>query len=211
MHLQVHEKVPHGIRQRQAASHSAAGSRDALRWMLALVDDHDRYTGSHSRRVSSYADSISRVMGLAGAHIAMIRKAALLHDIGKVAIPQTVLRKEDVLDDQETAMVRLHPVLSASIITRVKGLQPLVPAILHHHEMWDGTGYPEGLAGNAIPLESRIILVADSFDAMTSIRTYTETRSPAEAMREIEKWSGQQFDPIVVAGARRTFDMGLLG
>ena len=107
--------------------------------------------------------------------------------------------------------MRLHPVFSASIVTRVKGLQAIVPAVLHHHETWDGTGYPRGLAGHSIPLEARIILIADSFDAMTSVRTYDSTRTPREAIAEIEKLAGQQFDPELVGPARQTYEMGLLG
>ena len=191
--------------------HRRAGSaRAGLAWLLALVDDHDSNTGGHSRRVAEAADAVSRMLGLAGAHISMIREVALLHDIGKVVVPRPVLAKPGPLDHKEQALLQLHPLFSASIIARVKGLTHLVPAVLHHHESWDGSGYPRGLCGPAIPLEARIVLVADAYDAMTSFRPYAAPRSSGEAVAEIESWAGHRFDPRIAAALRQAFEEGLL-
>jgi HD-GYP domain-containing protein (c-di-GMP phosphodiesterase class II) len=130
--------------------------------------------------------------------VAIISHAALLHDIGKIGILDEVLNKPGKLDDIEKELIKTHPQLSRTIVGHVPSLTPCIPAILHHHERWDGYGYPNGLKENAIPLEARILAIADSFDAMTSLRPYRAPLSAKEAIDEIKRCAGTQFDPNLV-------------
>jgi len=148
----------------------------------------------HSTAVGELATAIARRMGWAETRLAQLRVAAILHDVGKVAVPDALLRKPGRLGEQELAIVRAHPAVGADMVARIEGLEALGPWIRHSHEHVDGTGYPRGLAGEAIPLESRIILVADAFDAMTSDRAYSPARSVHDAMAELRRCAGTQFD-----------------
>jgi HD-GYP domain-containing protein (c-di-GMP phosphodiesterase class II) len=127
-----------------------------------------------------------------------LRVAALLHDIGKIGIPDSALNKPARLTSAEFLMVKAHPVITAQIVGKIEALAHLVPIIRHHHERWDGTGYPDGLKGDDIPLLARILAVADGFEAMTSERPYRRARSEEEALAELKKCAGSQWDPKVV-------------
>lgn len=184
--------------------------QQALAGLVNAVNQHDSYTAGHSCRVSDYAGHVGRVLGLPRAEIAFLRQAGLVHDIGKIGIPDQVLRKNGRLTEDELHLVRLHPILGASILSRFEGMDRMIKVVLHHHERWDGGGYPSGIAGVEIPRESRTIFVVDAFDAMTTDRPYGEILSAEEALAELRRCSGDQFDPVVVDAMHEAWRSGLL-
>jgi diguanylate cyclase (GGDEF)-like protein len=166
--------------------------------LAATVDAKDHYTYGHSRKVSDYAVAMGEAMGLSQDRIDIIRAAGLLHDIGKVGIPDSILNKKGTLSDEEWGLIKDHPKLGVEILRHVIDLVNCLPVILHHHERYDGTGYPAGLKGDNIPLEARILAVADAFDAITSPRPYREQLSSQQAFDELRRCIGTQFDPKVI-------------
>jgi HD-GYP domain-containing protein (c-di-GMP phosphodiesterase class II)/CHASE2 domain-containing sensor protein len=162
------------------------------------VDAKDPYTRGHSERVILYSDRLARAAGLQMRDVQTIRLASALHDIGKIAIPDGILRKPGMLSDSEMAIMRTHPERGQAIVGPLEELGSLLPGIRHHHERFDGKGYPDGLRGEEIPLHARIICVADSFDAITSKRYYHEERSLEAGLREMERCAGTQFDPGLI-------------
>ncbi|MDD2715106.1 MAG: HD domain-containing protein [Candidatus Wallbacteria bacterium] len=163
-----------------------------------VLDASDPYTHGHSVRVSRYSVEIAEQMGLNEMLIKNLRYGSLLHDIGKVGIPPEIINKTGRLSDSEFELIRKHPVKGFEIIKPIKFLEEKLSAIRYHHESFNGKGYPSGLAGTKIPIEARIVAVADSFDAMTSTRSYRQAMEYEAAMAEIRKNSGTQFDPQVV-------------
>lgn len=166
--------------------------------LAATIEARDLYTYGHSRKVRSYAVALAEALKLPPEKVAIISHAALLHDIGKIGIYDEVLNKPGKFNIQEMEIIKTHPQLSRTIVAHVPSLTPCLPAILHHHERWDGAGYPSGLKGDAIPLEARILTIADSFDAMTSLRPYRAPLSYKEAIEELKHCAGTQFDPFLV-------------
>jgi putative nucleotidyltransferase with HDIG domain len=169
--------------------------------VLALAnatDTRDAYTGDHSARLAAWAEAIARDLGCGAEEIRTIRWAALLHDIGKIGVPDAILRKPASLDDAEWTVMRRHPEIGAAIVAPVKKLADMAPIIRAHQEHWDGTGYPDGLKGEAIPLGARILAVVDAYGAITDERVYRKARSQAEAVAELRRCAGTQFDPQVV-------------
>jgi putative nucleotidyltransferase with HDIG domain len=162
------------------------------------IDAKDGFTRGHADRVSRIAGAIAREMGLAEKEVELIELAGLLHDIGKIGVEDRILMKPSRLDDAETELMRRHPIYGASILEPAAALRPLVPLVMHHHENYDGSGYPEGLSGEAIPLGSRIIIVADAYEAMTSDRVYRKAIGHERAMDQLVKHKSRQFDPKVV-------------
>ena len=162
------------------------------------IDAKDGFTRGHADRVSRIAGAIARQMGLSEKLIEQIELAGLLHDIGKIGVEDRVLMKPARLDEDETELMRRHPIYGAAILEPSAALRPLVQFVLHHHENFNGTGYPEGLEGEAIPLGSRIIIVADAYEAMTSDRIYRKALGHDRAMDQLNKYKGIQFDPKVV-------------
>jgi HD-GYP domain-containing protein (c-di-GMP phosphodiesterase class II) len=162
------------------------------------IDAKDGFTRGHADRVSRIAGAIAREMGLAEKEIEHIELAGLLHDIGKIGVEDKVLMKPSRLDPDEIELMRRHPIYGASILEPSVALRPLVPLVLHHHENYDGTGYPEGLTADDIPLGSRIIIVADAYEAMTSDRIYRRAIGHERAMEQLSRYKGVQFDPRVV-------------
>jgi diguanylate cyclase (GGDEF)-like protein/putative nucleotidyltransferase with HDIG domain len=173
-----------------------------LSWAAALADAVDtrmNASHAHSQSVADYAATIARALGWKPEGVEQLRIAAMLHDVGKVAISDRILQKPGPLDADEFRQIRRHPVIGAELVERIEGLEDIVPWIRHSHEHFDGSGYPDGLSGEAIPPASRIMLVADAFDAMTSRRPYREPLSAEHAIRELEIHAGSQFDPACVA------------
>jgi diguanylate cyclase (GGDEF)-like protein len=166
--------------------------------LAATVDAKDHYTYGHSRKVSEYAVSIAEAMNMPEETVHFIRAAGLLHDIGKIGVPDSILSKPTALDLKEWEPIRTHPELGVEILKHVVDLSKCLPAILHHHEHWDGSGYPHKLKGEAIPLEARILTVADAYDAITSPRPYRDQLSLNEALAELRRCAGTQFDPQLV-------------
>ncbi len=159
-----------------------------------IVDQRDPYTAGHSHRVADYSVAIAQRMGLARELVERVRWSALLHDLGKIAIPDAVLLKPGSFDPREREIINHHPSIAGEILGGVEAMAEIVPCVLHHHERWDGTGYPAGLAGEAIPLLSRVIAVADTFDAMTTDRPYRQALPLAEARRRLRDGVGVQWD-----------------
>ncbi len=162
------------------------------------IDAKDGFTRGHADRVSRIAGAVARDMGLGEAEIEQIELAALLHDIGKIGVEDRILMKPAKLESDETELMRRHPIYGASILEPSAALRPLVPMVKHHHENYDGSGYPDGLKGEAIPLGSRIIIVADAYEAMTSDRIYRKAIGHDRAMDQLNRYKGVQFDPKVV-------------
>ena len=187
-----------------------APSRRELSWATALaqaVDTRIAVPDEHSTAVARYAAAIAEEMDWQGTDLALLRMAAMLHDVGKVGIPDSILRKAGPLTEDEFDQMRLAPVTGAELVGRVEGLGAIVPWIYHAHEHVDGSGYPEGLRGDAIPLASRIIAVADAFDAMTTNRPYRAAMSREDAMAELHRCSDTQFDPACVEALERSIDV----
>jgi diguanylate cyclase (GGDEF)-like protein len=181
----------------------AAGPDKAARYRAAAslakaVDARDTYTGSHSERVSELAARVAGRLGLEPEQVELTRLAGSLHDLGKLAIPEEILRKPGALTDSERLVLERHPQIGFRMLDSL-GVDPVADLVLHHHERWDGAGYPDGLQGEEIPLGARIIFVTDAFDAMTSDRIYRPRRSSEAALAELERCAGSQFDPAIVA------------
>jgi putative nucleotidyltransferase with HDIG domain len=162
------------------------------------VDARDAYTAEHSRRLATLAVATGRELGCDEATLQVLWWGALLHDIGKIAVPDAILRKPAPLTAEEWEVVRRHPDVGARIVAPVRHLQQVIPIIRHHQERWDGTGYPDGLRGEAIPLPARILAAADAYVAMTDARPYRPARSHDDAVAELRRCAGTQFDPAVV-------------
>ncbi|MEN8613718.1 diguanylate cyclase [Dehalogenimonas sp. THU2] len=167
--------------------------------LAATVDAKDHYTYGHSRKVSEYAVLIADALKLPEETVHFIRAAGLLHDIGKIGVPDSILTKPSALEPKEWEPIRTHPELGVEILKHVVDLSKCLPAILHHHEHWDGSGYPKQLKGEAIPLEARILSIADAYDAITSPRPYRTQLSLDDALKELNRCAGTQFDPKLVA------------
>jgi diguanylate cyclase (GGDEF)-like protein/putative nucleotidyltransferase with HDIG domain len=184
------EQVNRQLRERSTA---------AMESLSATVDARDSYTAGHSRRVQQLALAIGREFGMSDAELEVLGYAALFHDIGKLAIPDAVLLKPATLDDTERALMSRHSEEGAAIIARLGFLTDAVPAIRHHHERYDGLGYPDGLVGEEIPLGARIIHVADAFDSMISTRVYRPARTRESSLAELRRLAGTQFCPRCVS------------
>lgn len=173
-------------------------SAAAIRSLAAAVDAKDQYTHGHSERVTNYALEIGTQIDLSPDAMSSLRVAGLLHDLGKIGVPDIVLNKPGDLTQEERETVKEHPSVGANILRRAPHLENVVPAVLHHHERWDGLGYPDGLKGQEIPLVARILAVADAFDAMTSDRPYRRRMTIHEALLQLQANAGKQFDPSLV-------------
>ena len=180
------------------------GTRQLLENMADAVDLRDPYTGGHSRRVTDYSAAILRALGLHGPEIDLIVTAARVHDIGKIGTPDAVLNKPGKLTPEERAIMEQHPVAGAELLARYRDFARGIALVRHHHESWDGTGYPDGLAGAEIPFGARVIAVADSYDAMTSDRPYRKGMPVPQAAGILREGRGQQWDAQIVDAFLRT-------
>jgi putative nucleotidyltransferase with HDIG domain len=183
-------------------------SRAAMEGLAATVDARDAYTAGHSRRVRSISLAIGEELGLTAEEMEVLEQAALLHDIGKIAIPDAILLKPGRLEPEEWKVMRSHAEEGARIIARLGFVEPVVPVIRHHHERLDGSGYPDGLRGEEIPLLARIVHVADALDSMITTRVYRPRVDAVAAVAEIRSATGSQFCPAVVAAFERALDAG---
>jgi putative nucleotidyltransferase with HDIG domain len=172
---------------------------DTITILAQAVELRDEYTGGHTYRVSSYAVLLAEHLGMSAADVDLIRIGTPLHDIGKIGIDDDILRKPDKLTPDEFEVMKSHTVKGAEIVSTVPDLLPILPIVRSHHERWDGQGYPDGLAGEAVSPLARVVSLADAFDAMTSDRPYRKGLPPASAFEEIDKGAGKQFDPTFAA------------
>ena len=171
--------------------------QDAVMALAEALNERDRYTGEHSEEVVDLVAGVARGLGLNDQEIARVKVAALLHDIGKVAIPDGILNKPGKLDESEWKLMREHPVIGERILRAIPGMGSIARIVRHEHERFDGAGYPDRISGEDIPIGSRIILACDAYHAMTSDRPYRKAMPHAEAVRELAKGAGTQFDPQV--------------
>ena len=182
----------------ETGTYARGSGLSAVYALASAVDAKDHYTYGHSKKVSTYAVALAEAIGLSPDDVSKISTAALLHDVGKIGIPDRILNKKGKLTDEEWEAIKVHPRLGANIAGNVPGLVPCVSGILYHHERWDGSGYPEGLKGEAIPMDARILGIADAFAAMTSARPYREALCEEKVMKRLEQGAGKQFDPGLV-------------
>jgi HD-GYP domain-containing protein (c-di-GMP phosphodiesterase class II) len=166
--------------------------------LVSLIDLRDRYTGGHSQRVAAYVRDIAVEMALPDNDAETIVFAASLHDVGKIGVPDHVLLKPSGLLEEEFVWIRKHPEWGWMALRNVSGFEPAALLVLHHHERLDGKGYPSRLKGDEIPLGSRLIAVADAYDALTTTRPYRNARTREDALSELYRCAGNQFDPAVV-------------
>lgn len=185
-----------GLRHRIAAL--ANLNEQTILAFVQAIDAKDSYTAQHSARVAQLAEAVAKKLGLGPEDVDRVRRAALLHDVGKIAIPESILSKPGALTPEEFRLIQKHPVASAKIISCVDQYHPYIHGVRHHHERLDGQGYPDGLCGSDIPLDARIIAVADAFEAMTSDRAYRPALPTEAALRRLRDGAGTQFDPHIV-------------
>jgi putative nucleotidyltransferase with HDIG domain len=172
---------------------------DTLSALTGAIDAKDSYTRGHSERVTELSIKLAEECNVPSSEIENIKLGGLLHDIGKIGIPEAVLNKPGRLNDEEFNIIKSHPDLGLHILGKVEFLEHIVPIIRHHHERYDGKGYPGGLKGDNIPLLARIVSVVDTFDAMTTNRPYRKALTIEESLVEIDRCSGSQFDPDIAA------------
>jgi putative nucleotidyltransferase with HDIG domain len=173
-------------------------TEDALEALVAALDAREQETNHHSQRVSLYATFLASKLGIEGEQLLVVQRGALLHDIGKIGVPDAILLKPSKLNDEEWEVIRQHPLTGYDIVKGLQWLRGGEEVIRHHHERFDGKGYPDGLSGGMIPLGARIFSVIDTFDAITSDRPYRKAATVQRAYEEIRRCSGSQFDPHVV-------------
>jgi putative nucleotidyltransferase with HDIG domain len=173
-------------------------SLEAIESLNATVDAKDPYTAGHSARVQRIALAVAEELGIAPQQLDAVRFGGLFHDIGKIAVPDSILAKAGPLSDEEYAVVQRHPADGAEIVSHFSRLREAVPLIRHHHERWDGKGYPDRLAGDAIPLAACVVGLADAWDAMTTDRPYRVALTVPQAAAEVQACRGTQFSPAAV-------------
>jgi putative nucleotidyltransferase with HDIG domain len=182
----------------------------SLARLSAAIEARDPYAKGHSSRVTVFAQAMARRIGLDRERVSILRQGALLHDVGKLAVPSSVLLKRGPLTEAEVGQMRRHPAAGARMLETLGAPTTILPVVLHHHERWDGAGYPTGRRGEEIPLEARVLCIVDSFDAMTSTRPYRAPRRPDDAWDELQRCAGTQFDPeLVQAFAEAWAESGL--
>jgi putative two-component system response regulator len=181
---------------------------DALLSLANAIEARDGYTRGHVERVTRYAVSIGAELGMSSEELRQLWVGALLHDVGKIGVPDTILRKAGKLTAEEYEMMKRHPSIGAAIMERSAFLRPALLGVLHHQERWDGGGYPLGLKGGAISLDGRILSVADTYDAIVTTRPYRDKRPAEDAVDELRRCAGTQFDPVVVAAFVRAWSKG---
>jgi HD-GYP domain-containing protein (c-di-GMP phosphodiesterase class II) len=193
------ELVAGSLAERDLRARAEAMGTAAVDVLARAVDVRDAYTGRHSAEVGELARRVGERLGMTGDELTVLECAARLHDVGKLGVPDTILRKPGPLDEIEWRVMRGHPEWGAEMVSTVPGLEEIASLVASHHERWDGCGYPDGLAGEAIPLASRVISVCDAYEAMVSDRPYRASLSRQRALAELAAGAGSQFDAAVVA------------
>jgi putative nucleotidyltransferase with HDIG domain len=183
---------------------------NSIRALAAAIDAKDPYTRGHSERVARYSSLVAREMGLSSEDVRRVRLSALLHDVGKIGIDDRILRKPTALTEEEFEIMKSHPVKGAAIMEAIPQLRDVIPGMKHHHERWEGGGYPEGLRGEDIPLQARIVSVADTFDAMTTTRPYQRAMDIRFVFQRLRDLAGNRFDPSVVEALIQSYEKGEL-
>jgi HD-GYP domain-containing protein (c-di-GMP phosphodiesterase class II) len=183
----------------------------ALLALSEAIEARDPYTRGHSARVAQMALEVGMRLGCDEARLGLVQLGGALHDVGKLVVAETILGKPGPLTEEEFAQVRAHPEAGARMVALDRALRPAFPGVLFHHERWDGGGYPTGCAGVQIPLEARILAVVDCYDAMTSDRPYRSALAQEDAIAEVDRCSGSQFDPEVAVAFLAAWDSGGLG
>jgi putative nucleotidyltransferase with HDIG domain len=181
---------------------------NSVRALAAAIDAKDPYTRGHSERVARYAASIARAMELPPEEVRKVRLSALLHDVGKIGIDDRILRKPTALTDEEFEVMKQHPAKGAAIMAAIPQLKDVIPGMRHHHEKWEGGGYPDGLKGEAIPLIARVVSVADTFDAMTTTRPYQKAMEISYVVNRIQSLAGTRFDKRITDVLLRAYQNG---
>lgn len=182
---------------------------ESIQALASSIDAKDPYTKGHSERVTTYSTTIAYALGLPSHIIKRVKIAALLHDIGKIGIMDSILQKPGTLNDDEFKEMQKHPILGANIMGSISKLRDIIPGMKHHHERHDGTGYPDKIKGDFIPLEAKIISIADTFDAMTTDRPYQKRMDPDEVVLKIIGWSGTRYDPKIVKAFKKAYQENL--
>jgi HD-GYP domain-containing protein (c-di-GMP phosphodiesterase class II) len=193
---------------RRAAQENHELFLSSIRALAEAIDAKDPYTRGHSERVATYAATISVEMGLAPEDVDRIRLSALLHDVGKIGVDDRIIRKPTALTEEEFEAMKTHPIKGAAIMSAIPQLADVIPGMRHHHEKWTGGGYPDGLAGERIPLQARIVSVADTFDAMTTTRPYQKAMEIDFVVDRIRQFAGVRYDPRVVQAFLRAYEKG---
>jgi putative nucleotidyltransferase with HDIG domain len=183
---------------------------NSIRALAAAIDAKDPYTRGHSERVARYSSLVAKEMGLPSEDVRRVRLSALLHDVGKIGIDDRIIRKPTALTEEEFEIMKSHPVKGAAIMDAIPELHDVIPGMKHHHERWEGGGYPDGLAGEEIPLQARIVSVADTFDAMTTTRPYQQAMDLRFVFQRLRDLAGNRFDPQVVDALIRSYEKGEL-
>ena len=183
---------------------------NSIRALAAAIDAKDPYTRGHSERVARYSSLVAKEMGLPTEDIRRVRLSALLHDVGKIGIDDKILRKPTALTEEEFEIMKTHPAKGAAIMEVIPQLRDVIPGMKHHHERWEGGGYPDGLAGEDIPLQARIVSVADTFDAMTTTRPYQRAMDIRFVFQRLRELAGNRFDPVIVEALIHSYEKGEL-
>ncbi len=183
---------------------------ETLILLASAIELRDHYTAGHTWRVTNFSLAVAEELGWAEARLKECQMGGVLHDVGKIAVPDSILNKPGRLTEEEFELMKIHPEKGAHLLQDVSRLSPLIPYCLYHHERYDGKGYPYGLKGEDIPIEGRVVAVADTFDAMTSSRPYRKGMDPAIAIAEIEKNKGSQFDPVCASALIAAYNGGKL-
>ncbi len=182
----------------------------SIRALAEAIDAKDPYTRGHSERVATYAAAVAKEMGLAAEEVERIRLSGLLHDVGKIGVDDRIIRKPTALTEEEFEVMKTHPVKGAAIMSAIPQLADVIPGMKHHHEKWSGGGYPDGLKGEEIPVQARIVTVADTFDAMTTTRPYQKAMEIDFVIERIKQFSGMRFEPSVVSAFVRAYEKGAI-
>jgi putative nucleotidyltransferase with HDIG domain len=183
---------------------------NSIRALAQAIDAKDPYTRGHSERVATYAESIAAEMGLSAEEVEKVKLSGLLHDVGKIGVDDRIIRKPTALTEEEFELMKTHPVKGAAIMAAIPQLADVIPGMKYHHEKWQGGGYPEGLKGEQIPLQARIVTVADTFDAMTTTRPYQKAMEIRFVVDRIRQFAPSRFDPRIVEAFVRAWEKGII-